>query len=139
MPRLLTSILTTGASLASIGFGVWHFFVPKTWNWYAHISVSATELVLAVRAINAFFSLSLVLFGLMNILLVFGNRSHEYSNLVVLGASSVLWLARIVFQVIDPQGSKSHALEYGMLAAFVAVFLGYSASFVLALIDRSFG
>jgi hypothetical protein len=129
----------TSASLASMGFGAWHFFVPKTWNWYAHISPAATELILAVRAINVFFSLSLVLFGLMNILLVFGNRSHKFSNLVVLGASCVLWLVRILFQIIYPQGSKSALLEYGMLAAFTAVFLGYSISLVLTVMDRSFG
>lgn len=139
MPQILTKTLVTSASLASTGFGVWHFFVPKTWNWYAHINPAATELILAVRAINVFFSLSLVLFGLMNILLVFGNRSQKYSSLVVLGASSVLWLVRIIFQIIYPQGSRSPALEYGMLAAFIAVFLGYSVSFVLTLIDRTSG
>lgn len=129
----------TLASLASAGFGVWHFFVPKTWNWYAHISPAATELILAVRAINVFFSLSLVLFGLMGLFLAFGRRVPKYPAIVVLGAACALWLVRVVFQVVHPQGSASPLLRYGMLAAFAAVFLAYSTSLVLTLMDRSVG
>ncbi len=61
-------ILVTFGSLASIGFGIWHFFVPRAWKWFSYIDANATELVAAVRAINVFFSLSLVLFGIVNIL-----------------------------------------------------------------------
>jgi hypothetical protein len=41
-------------SSTSIGFGIWHFFVPKDWNWYSYIDGNATELIATVRAINAF-------------------------------------------------------------------------------------
>ena len=108
-------------SAASIGFGAWHFFVPRAWNWYAYMDPAATELVLAVRAINVFFSLCLVLFGLMNIALAFGKDAGRYSLLVVLGATVVLWTTRVALQVVYPQGSASAALQYGMLAAFVVV------------------
>ena len=64
--NLLVRILVIIGSSASIGFGVWHFFVPKTWKWFSYIDANATELVAAVRAINAFFSLSL------------GNRSDSF-------------------------------------------------------------
>ncbi len=63
--NLLVKILVMIGSSASIGFGVWHFFVPKAWKWYSYIDANATELAAAVRAINAFFSLSLVLFGIV--------------------------------------------------------------------------
>ena len=56
--NLLVKILVIFGSSASIGFGIWHFFVPKAWKWYSYIDSNATELVAAVRAINAFFSLS---------------------------------------------------------------------------------
>ena len=68
--NLPVKILVIFGSSASIGFGIWHFFVPKAWNWYSYIDGNATELVAAVRAITAFFSLSLVLFGIVNILLI---------------------------------------------------------------------
>jgi len=82
-------------------------------------------LVAAVRAINAFFSLSLVLFGIVNILLICGDRSNRYSIIVVLTATCILWLTRVVFQVVYPQGSQFPGLQYGMLAAFVTVTLCY--------------
>lgn len=51
--QLVKTLVTIGSS-ASIGFGAWHFFVPQAWKWYSYIDSSATELVAAVRAINAF-------------------------------------------------------------------------------------
>jgi len=110
--------LTALASAATIGFGVWHLFVPSQWNWYSYMVKSATELVLAVQAINIFFSLSLILFGLVNLLIVFGETRSTYPLSVVLDASSLLWLARVVMQVMYPQGTINPVLQSGMLAGF---------------------
>jgi hypothetical protein len=46
---LPSRILITLGSAASIGFGVWHFFVPRLWDWYSYIDASATALVVAMR------------------------------------------------------------------------------------------
>jgi hypothetical protein len=123
--NLLPKILVALGSTVSFGFGIWHFFVPQAWKWYSYIDQAATELIVAIRAINIFFSLSLVLFGAMNLLLVYGDRSNRYSIIVILAASSILWLTRVAFQVIYPQGSQFPGLQYGMLAAFVIVTLCY--------------
>ena len=123
--NLLVRILVMIGSCASIGFGIWHFFVPTAWKWYSYMDVHAMELIAAVRAINAFFSLSLVLFGIVNILLVYGDKSNRYSISVVLAATCVLWITRVIFQVISPQGSLYPGLQYGMLSAFVIVTLCY--------------
>ena len=129
--NLLVKIFVMIGSSASIGFGIWHFFVPKAWNWYSYIDSNATELVAAVRAINAFFSLSLVLFGIVNILLIYGDNSNRYSIIVVLAATSLLWLTRVAFQVIYPQGSLFPGLQYGMLAAFLIVSVCYITSLLM--------
>lgn len=139
LSRGAATILVTAGSAASIGFGVWHFFVPRIWNWYASIAPSAGELVVAVRAINVFFSLCLVLFGLMNLCLAHGRAVDPYSLLVVQGATCVLWAARVVMQVVHPQGSRSAALRYGMLLTFVLVLGCHSAALVLVLVDASRG
>lgn len=99
--------------------------MPEIWKWYSYIDSNATELVVAVRAINVFFSLSLVLFGVVNILLVYGDKADSYSIIAMLAATSILWITRVVLQVIYPQGSISPALQYGMLAAFIFVSLCY--------------
>jgi hypothetical protein len=135
--NLLSRILVLIGSVASMGFGIWHFFVPTTWKWFSYIASQATELVAAIRAINAFFSLSLVLFGMINILLIYGGRSNQYSISVVLAATCVLWLTRVAFQVIYPQGSQYPGLQYGMLAAFLLISLCYIVSLFLVLSRRS--
>jgi len=123
--NLLVKILVMIGSCTSIGFGIWHFFVPTVWKWYSYIDINATELVAAIRAINVFFSLSLVLFGIVNILLIYGDKSNRYSIIVMLAATSILWLTRVAFQVIYPQGSLYPGLQYGMLSVFVIVTLCY--------------
>ena len=126
--NLLVKILVMIGSAASIGFGIWHFFVPETWKWYSYIDANATELVVAIRAINAFFSLSLVLFGGVSILFICGDQSNRYSIIVMLAATCVLWVTRVVFQVIYPQGTMNPVLQYGMLSAFIVVSLCYIIS-----------
>ena len=135
--NLLVKILVMIGSSASIGFGIWHFFVPKAWKWYSYIDINATELVAAVRAINVFFSLSLVLFGIVNILFIYGDKSNRYSIIVMLAATCILWMTRLIFQLIYPQGSMSPFLQYGMLSAFIIVFLCYMISLIIILFQKS--
>ena len=125
MMNLLTRIVVILGSTISIGFGLWHFYVPTIWRWYSFIDEQATELIIAIRAINAFFSLSLILFGLVNILLMYGNKSNRYSIIVMLSATCVLWITRVALQLIYPQGSQFPGLQYGMLLVFVVVTLCY--------------
>lgn len=134
--NLLVRILVIFGSSASIGFGLWHFFVPQAWKWYSYIDSAATELIAAVRAINAFFSLSLVLFGIVNILLIYGDKSNRYSIIVILAATCVLWITRVAFQIIYPQGSLYPGLQYGMLSAFVIVTLCYLISLLSILFQK---
>ncbi len=84
-----------------------------------------------------FFSLSLVLFGAINLLLVWGDRSNRYSILVVLLATSILWLARCGLQLVYPQGTLYPGLQYGMLSAFAIIFLCYATPFLLLWFQRS--
>jgi hypothetical protein len=132
----LIKILITFGSTVSLGFGVWHFFVPHAWKWYSYMNPKATELVAAVRAINVFFSLCLVLFGLMSLFFVYG-KPNRYSFLVLLAATCLLWLTRVIMQVVYPQGSINPLLQYGMLAAFILVFLSYGASLWIVIAQRS--
>ena len=136
MNLFVRTLVILGSSI-SIGFGIWHFFVPQVWKWYSYIDSAATELIAAVRAINAFFSLSLVLFGIVNILLVYGDKSNRYSIIVMLVATCVLWITRVAFQVIYPQGSLYPGIQYGMLSAFVFVVLCYLISLLSILFQKT--
>jgi hypothetical protein len=135
--NLFIRILVIIGSTISICFGIWHFYVPTIWRWYSFIDNNATELIAAVRAINAFFSLSLVLFGLVNILLMYGDKSNRYSIIVMLSATCLLWSTRVAIQIIYPQGSLYPGLKDGMLAAFVFVTLCYLISLLGILFQKA--
>jgi len=130
---MLSKVFCTVGSVITIGFGLWHFFVPKIYNWYSYINKDAPELVAAVRAINLFFSLSLVLFGTTNLIFAYLIKDSKSGFAVMMAVSAVLWIARVIMQIFYPQGSTSSALQYGMLSCFVIVFLLFTFSFILGL------
>lgn len=131
--HLYVKLLVMIGSTISVAFGIWHFFVPKAWNWYSYMDSRATELVVAVRAINVLFSLTLVLFGIMNMLFIFGGKANRYSTIVMLAATCILWLTRVFLQVIYPQGSLYPGIQYGILAVFTLVSLCYVISLMITL------
>jgi len=114
--------LTTLGSVITIGFGIWHFIVPCIWNWYSYVDKNATELVIAVRAINIFFSMLLVLLGSANLLIVLRKLQDRFSIMVMLSISTILWATRFILQVIYPQGSQNSIIQFGMLFIFAFVF-----------------
>ncbi|MHB1315762.1 MAG: hypothetical protein ACYCX2_09805 [Christensenellales bacterium] len=126
----MIKILVSFGSICTTAFGVWHFFVPGLWDWYSYISPQATELVLAVRAINVFFSLCLVLVGIANMLFVYFSP-NRFSLIVMLSVSVILWGTRCLLQIIYPQGSLSALLQYGMLSAFIFIFICFFISLLL--------
>ncbi len=132
---MLVRVLTTAGSIITIGFGMWHFFVPTIWHWHTYIDSKATELVRAIQAINICFSLSLVLIGLMNILFIWSGETNRFSILVVLSASVGLWVTRLILQIAYPQGSITPSLRYGMLLTFLLVTALYFASFVVIVVQ----
>jgi len=119
--RRVFVILVTFASVATAAFGIWHFFLPTQWDWYSYISPDAPELVVAVRAINAIFSLCLLLIGLADLLIVLVG-SDRFARIVMLSLSVILWTVRSLMQIIAPQGSAIPALQYGMLAGFLLIW-----------------
>lgn len=128
------NILAAFGSIVSIVFGIGHFFVPNTWNWYSYIDKTASELVIAVRAINILFSLSLVLLGITNLLLVFRNPQEKFSLIVLLSVSTILWATRSALQIIYPQGSQNPALQYSMLFIFLLVLACFAVSLLIVLL-----
>jgi hypothetical protein len=132
---MLIKILVSFGSIITAGFGVWHFFVPKLWDWYSYIASQATELVAAVRAINIFFSLCLVLIGVADMLFVYF-QPNRFPLIVMLSVSVILWAVRCLMQILYPQGSISPMLQYGMLSAFMIVLICFLASLLLVIFNK---
>ena len=136
MKNTLVKILVTIGSIISIGFGLWHFFVPSIWNWYSYIFMTATELIIAVRAINIFFSLLLVLLGIANMLFVFRKLQDRFSTMVILSISTILWTTRIILQLVYPQGSQNSIIQYSMLLIFLVVLACFAISLLLIMTQK---
>lgn len=124
-------LLVIVPSVVTIGFGTWHFVVPSVWDWYGAIVPEATELVLAVRAINFLFSLCLVLQGGVTLALVLRHPPERFALTLMLGASIILWGSRVVLQLVYPQGTPIPGVAPGMLVTFVVTFLAFAAALVL--------
>ena len=124
----MVAILLTVGSAITIGFGVWHLFVPTIWNWYSYIPREAPELTIAVRAVNAVFSSSLVILGTLMLIFVHRKPVVVFYERSVSISLAFLWGVRVALQVIWPQGSMSSALQHGMLGAFILQFLLFAVS-----------
>ncbi|MCK9211864.1 MAG: hypothetical protein M0P61_13575, partial [Ignavibacteriaceae bacterium] len=60
-----------------------------------------------------------------------GNQANRFSIIVMLSATSILWLTRCIFQIIYPQGSLNPLIQYGMLALFILTTLSFLISLYL--------
>jgi hypothetical protein len=93
----IDGVLLTIASVISIGFGVWHFFVPMLWNWYSYIDSK----------------------------IYFASATKE-ALLIPLIANLLLWIARVIMQILFPQGSANVHLRNGTLGTFIIVACCYA-------------
>jgi len=121
----VSKLLVSASSLVSIAFGLWHFFVPGIWSWYSYVNAESPELVIAIRATNVFFSLSLVLFGSLNLLFIHRKPMVAFYVRTLLWANVLLWATRVGMQLVYPQGSEVSGLSPLMLFIFGAVLAGY--------------
>ena len=119
MKNPLVKILVTIGSVISIGFGLWHFFVPSIWNWYSYFDKTAIELVLAVRTINIFFSLVLVLLGIALILRRVTQPPHNSWPL------SVILRKKLLTKTIDKYENKIFSKNFNSVANFYCIIIPY--------------
>jgi hypothetical protein len=106
---------------AALGFGVWHFAVPELYGWWSYVPDAPETLIAAVNATNFFFSFSLSMIGLTNIVMPLITDAAEPVSTYWLWANVGLWTTRVIYQLVAPQGSHSPALQWGMAGAFILI------------------
>jgi hypothetical protein len=104
---------------AALGFGLWHFAVPDLYRWWSYVPDAPQSLIQAVDATNFFFSFSLSLIGVTTIVMPLITDAAQPVSLYWRWASVGLWTARVVYQLVKPQGSHNPTLQWGMAAAFI--------------------
>jgi hypothetical protein len=86
------------------------------------MDAQATELVLAVRATNVFFSVSLIILGGTTVIFLYRQPVDVFYLRVQLLMLTLLWGLRVIMQLAYPQGTINPVLQYGMLGAFLLSF-----------------
>jgi hypothetical protein len=121
--RGISRVTEVTGGLVTLGFGIWHFFIPSMFGWYGYLQDDPAELSRAIGASNFFLSFSLCLIGAtsVSIPLLFADAGSV--NTAWLWTNVGLWTARSVYQAVAPQGSQVKGLSQAMLAGFIATDL----------------
>jgi len=109
--------------LITLGFGIWHFFIPSMFSWYGYLQDDPEELSRAIGASNFFLSFSLCLIGATSVSFPLLFPDAGSANTAWLWANVALWTARSVYQAVAPQGTQVKGLSQSMLAGFIATDL----------------
>jgi hypothetical protein len=117
--------------LITLGFGIWHFFIPSMFGWYDYLSDDPVELTRAVGASNFFLSFSLSLIGATSVAIPSLFPDSGPVNTAWLWANVCLWTARSIYQAVAPQGSQVPGLAPSMLAGFIVTDLLFLFSAVV--------
>lgn len=122
--------------IITLGFGIWHFFIPSLFGWYDYLRDKPEELTRAISATNFFLSFSLSLIGGTSVVLPTIFPEAETFNIVWLWANTALWTARSVYQMANPQGTQIKGLAPAMLTGFILTDLLFLFSAVVNTVLR---
>lgn len=104
--------------------GLWHFFVPRMFQWYDYIPGQYDNLIVAIDWVN--FCFSAFLFGLSLLLLLWGGKVFALNReaLTVYGFLAVIWMLRVGLAIVEPWPLEPVAwAAYGQFAASVLIAL----------------
>jgi hypothetical protein len=77
------------------------------------------------------------MFGVVMLVFIYRKPIIAFYVRVVSISLALLWGVRVVLQIVWPQGSMTPALQFGMLSAFIAVFVLFAfSSFMIHEADR---
>jgi hypothetical protein len=117
--------------LITLGFGIWHFFIPSMFGWYDYLQDDPVELSRGIGASNFFLSFSLSLIGATSVAFPSLFPDSASANTVWLWANVGLWTARSIYQAVAPQGTQVNGLSESMLAGFIVTDLLFLFSAVV--------
>ena len=116
----------------SLLVGVWHFFVPAMFQWYAYIPGEYENLIVGIDWTNFFFSFLLT--GLSLLLILRGKTILAGSKeaLVFYGLSTCTWFFRVLITFIVPWPLEPIAwAAYGQQIGAFVVFVLHIVPFIV--------
>ena len=109
--------------MLSLLVGIWHFFVPRLYQWYSYIPQEYQNLIVGIDYTNLCFSL--LLSGLSFILLVWGKKvfARNKEALTIYGFITLVWLLRVSLTAIEPWPVEPIAWAAYLQAVLTALIL----------------
>ena len=108
----------------SMMMGLWHFFVPRMFQWYAYIPSQYEVLSVSISWVNLCFSL--LLFGISLILLLWGKKIFDYNHeaMTIYGFLVIVWIFRVMIAVFNPCPPEANAwMSYGQFWGYVFIMI----------------
>jgi hypothetical protein len=121
-PTIVKALLLT-AGAASAAMAAFHFFLPTVFQWSRHMATVPTSIRWGVDAINAFFSILLLLGSIATIRVALSPRRDT----MIICGMTLFWVFNTAYQLLWPFPQR--AVSWGTLG-FAALMV---ASYTLAL------
>ncbi|TET77972.1 MAG: hypothetical protein E3J43_05205, partial [Candidatus Heimdallarchaeota archaeon] len=115
----MIKIVILVGSMITLGFAVWHFLVPWKYKWFSYMPNISKDLENSIKATNFFFALSLLLLGSLSLIVTSWLWENTLIIKIVLVMMSILWTARVVYQIIKPQGKMLQHVSTIILGTFI--------------------
>ncbi len=106
-------------SMITLGFAVWQFLVPWKYRWSSYMPNISKDLDNSIKATNFFFALSLLLLGSLSLIVTSWLWENTLIVKIVLVIMSILWTARVVYQITKPQGKMIQHVSTIILGTFI--------------------
>jgi hypothetical protein len=117
-------ILYYAGTTLSLLVGIWHFFVPRMFQWYSYIPNEYENLIVGIDWTNFFFSL--LLSGLSLLLIILSKKVFAVNKDVFAfyGFLVFVWLCRAAITFIEPWPLEPIAwAAYGQQIAAFFIFI----------------
>ncbi len=115
----MIKIVILVGSMITLGFAVWHFLVPWKYKWFSYMPNISKDLENSIKATNFFFALSLLLLGSLSLIVTSWLWENTLIIKIVLVMMSILWTARVVYQIIKPQGKMLQHVSTIILGTYI--------------------
>ncbi|MHA1446566.1 MAG: hypothetical protein ACTSSN_07740 [Candidatus Heimdallarchaeaceae archaeon] len=115
----MIKIVILVGSIITLGFAIWHFLVPWKYRLFSHMPNISKDLVNTIKATNFFFALSLLLLGSLSLIVTSWLWENTLIVKIVLVMMSILWTARVIYQIIKPQGKMLQHVSTIILGTFI--------------------
>jgi hypothetical protein len=131
----IKELLLNVGLIISLGFGIFHFFIPDVFKWFSYIPDAPRNLVVSIKWTNYFFSL--LLSGLSLLLLLFQRRVLEKDVMAIVFYifMVIVWLSRVIITILLPFNGTYDLTFLIQVLIFLAVFIILLIPIVLILYE----